>query len=140
MSLDEEVNIYLVMFYVNTDNKVNKTDIALLLLDVLVVIFLNFETQNICINQNWTANVPLLNISSTKVMDWMDWTNRMGKKTSVYIWYIYLSSRYILVLFWMRIELEIRFLRDVRTFKFQLEKEREHRCYFYINVKKIQPK
>lgn len=140
MSLDEEVNIYLVMFYVNTDNKVNKTDIALLLLDVLVVIFLNFETQNICINQNWTANVPLLNISSTKVMDWMDWTNRMGKKTSVYIWYIYLSSRYILLLFWMRIELEIRFLRDVRTFKFQLEKEREHRCYFYINVKKIQPK
>lgn len=40
----------------------------------------------------------------------------------------------------MRIELEIRFLRDVRTFKFQQEKEREHRCYFYINVKKIQPK
>lgn len=89
----------------NTDNKVNKTDIALLLLDVLVVIFLNFETQNICINQNWTAHVPLLNISSTKVMDWMDWTNRMGKKTSVYMWYIFILK-----------SLEDKWIKILRTY------------------------
>lgn len=42
MFFDEEVNIYLVMFYVNIDNKVNKIDIVLFFLDVLVVIVLNF--------------------------------------------------------------------------------------------------